>query len=89
MKEINMAVLNYLEKVLLGEGGYKWVVVLNHNPGVFNSEEKMCAILQRLGFGILLVGFKKSLTLEEFKANIKSNPDLAQIPDWSVLGIPI
>lgn len=84
-----MAVLNYLEKVVWGEGLYKWVVVFNHNPGVFHTEEKMCAILQKLGFGILLVGFKKPLTLEEFKANIKSNPDLAQIPDWSILGIPI
>lgn len=84
-----MVVINYLEKVVWGEGACKWVVVLNHNPGVFHSEEKMCAILQRIGFGILCVGFKEPLTLEEFKVHVKLNSDLAQIPDWSVLGIPI
>jgi hypothetical protein len=84
-----MAILNYLEKVVWGEGSYKWVVVLNHNAGVFHSEEKMCLMLEKLGFGILWVGFKAPLTLQEFKTHTKSNSDLAQIPNWSVLGIPI
>ncbi|MFH1899175.1 MAG: hypothetical protein ABIJ82_01730 [Patescibacteria group bacterium] len=84
-----MVSISYLEKVVWGKGTYKWVFVLNHNPGVFHSEEKMRAILQRIGFGILWVGFKKPLTLEEFKVHVESNPDLAQIPDWGALGIPI